>query len=101
MMPGSVRRFRALALAIGASVLVSAQEPPPKPKPGYATEGRPGFVAIYDVETVPWQRLEVPGMPPGLLGRVLSHSERFGALAVLTYIPIGWREERKGYHNAD
>ena len=99
MTPGTVPKLAALAL--GASALLSAQEPPPKPKPGYATEGRPGFVAIYDAETVPWQRLEVPGMPSGLEARVLSRSEKLGALAVLTYIPIGWREERKGYHNAD
>lgn len=92
-------------LLIGVVLLCSvfnlwAQEPPVI-TPGYATEGRPGFVHIETSETIPWKKLTIPGMPGGMLAKFLSRDEKRGGLALLTYLPIGWEHNEKGYHNAD
>jgi len=92
--------FAILALCLSLVLAALAQEPP-KITPGYATEGRPGFVDTYDSETLPWQRLSIPGMPAGMQARVLSRDEKRGAVSLVTYLPIGWKHEARGYHQAD
>jgi Domain of unknown function (DUF4437) len=97
-MTGRTSLLLIVLLALWEST-VGAQEPP-KITPGYATEGRPGFVDIYSVELVPWQRLDIAGLPKGLQAKMLSRDAKRGAVSLLTYLPIGWKHE-KGYHNAD
>ncbi|MGH8222293.1 MAG: DUF4437 domain-containing protein [Woeseiaceae bacterium] len=98
------RTWRAfIPAAAGAAFLhaVSAQEPPPPPKPGYEMEGRPDFVIHYEPESsIAWEAFEVAGMPSGLKRRPLSQSPSMGAVTQITYIPDGWRHP-SGYHNAD
>ncbi len=83
-----------------AGSVLWAQDPPDV-TPGYATEGRPGFVYIESTETVAWQRFIVPGMPGGMMAKYLSRDEKRGGLALLSYLPIRWQHDERGYHNSD
>ena len=90
----------AVAFILYAGSVLWAQEPPTV-TPGYATEGRPGFVHIESTETVQWQRFTVPGMPGGMMAKFLSRDEKRGGLALLSYLPVRWQHDEQGYHNSD
>lgn len=90
----------AVVLLSFAGANLGAQEPPVV-TPGYATEGRPGFVYIESTGTVPWKKLTISGMPGGMMAKFLSRDEKRGGLALLTYLPIRWEHNEKGYHNTD
>lgn len=79
--------------------IVLAQEAPTI-KPGYATDGRPGFVAHYTVEDLKWQRYEIPGLAAGVAAKILSRDEKRGAISLLIYYPNGWKNVA-GYNDAD
>ena len=82
-MKGRIVSILLTMLALCSTSSVSAQESP-KITPGYATEGRPGFVDTYDSESLPWQRLTIPGMPAGMQARILSRDDRRGAVSLLS-----------------
>jgi hypothetical protein len=88
-----------LAIVVTNACIVVAQEAP-KIKPGYATDGRPGFVAHYTVEDLKWQRYEIPGVPAGIAAKILSRDDRRGALSLMIYYPNGWKNVA-GYNDAD
>ena len=88
-----------LALVVTNASIVVAQEAP-KIKPGYATDGRPGFVAHYTVEDLKWKRFEIPGMPAGLAAKMLSRDDRRGSLSVMINYPNGYKNVA-GYNEAD
>jgi hypothetical protein len=90
----------ATALCSFAGPWVFAQEPPVV-TPGYASEGRPGFVSIETTKTLPWERLTVSGMPAGMMAKTLSRDAKRGGVALLSYLPIGWQQDESGYHNSD
>ena len=95
MIPGALLAFIACA---GSDLW--AQDPPDV-TPGYATEGRPGFVYIGSTESVVWQRFNVPGIPGGMMAKYLSRDEKRGGLTLLSYLPIRWQHDERGYHNSD
>lgn len=78
------------------------QDPPFEvPDSGYEVEGRPGLMLnIPNVEFVEWEAFEAPGMPPGLMRRLLSASPSMGAVSQVTYIPAGWSQPA-GYDQVD
>jgi len=95
----------AVASLIGSGLL-SAQQRPPPPDPGYAVEGRPGYVIKYDPDSSgSWEPFDIDGMPRGMQKKILSKSPSMGALSLLsisdyrgeqalskysyTYIPAG------------
>jgi Domain of unknown function (DUF4437) len=94
-------RIILLSLVLVCATSAAIAQEAPQIKPGYATEGRPGFVESYDSESLPWQRLEIDGLPSGMQARILSQDQKRGGLALVTYLPIGWKNEAKGYQNAD
>ena len=91
-----------ILLGVDLSIAAQAPVPPPTPKPGsYEAEGRPGFVLFDNADSMPWEDLNIPGMPDGIKARVLSRSPSMGAVSLMTYLPIGWHQDNKGYHNSD
>src|SRR5262249_31833844 len=101
-----MRRFHLLVLLlfVAGAPCLQAQEPtpPPTPKPGsYEAEGRPGYVLIEDTETLPWEPLNIPGMREGMKARLLSRSPSIAAVSLMTYLPMRWRQEQKGFHSGD
>jgi hypothetical protein len=91
----------ALCAAMTSEPLFAQIVRPPPPEPGYAMEGRPGFVIHYSPESsIAWEAFELDNTPPGLMRRRLSASASMGAVTQITYIPAGWSRPR-GYHNAD
>jgi hypothetical protein len=96
--------YFSVVILLGADLAAAAQDaaPPPTPKPNsYEAEGRPGFVLIDKTESMPWDDFNIPGMADGIKARVLSRSPSMGAVSLMTYLPIGWRQDTKGYHNSD
>lgn len=87
-----------LMLAVSTPV-VSQQAP--IIQPGYATEGRPGFVDYPSVENLQWERFEVPNWPDGLQAKVLSRDEKRGGVSLMASLPIGWQNAIKGYNKAN
>ncbi|MGH2449516.1 MAG: DUF4437 domain-containing protein [Chloroflexota bacterium] len=82
------------------SPLVPQRPPFSVPKSGYAVQGRPGFVHIYNVTSVAWKPFDPLGMPTGLQRRLLSQSPTMGAVSQITYVPAGWSHPA-GYHDTD
>lgn len=79
---------------------VAAQQPPTI-QPGYATDGRPGWVDHPSIEPLRWERFDIPNTPSGMQVKVLSRDEKRGALSLLASLPINWKQEFSGYNEAD
>jgi hypothetical protein len=100
MKPGKSLQLLVVASLFGSGLL-SAQQRPPPPDPGYAVEGRPGFVIKYNPDSSGWwEPFDIEGMPRGMQKKILSKSPSMGALTLLTYIPEGW-SHASGYHSVD
>lgn len=78
-----------------------AGEQVPQIEPGYATDGRPGFVSHETTENLRWERIEIPNFPISLQAKVLSRDEKRGGLSLMASLPIAWSTATVGYNNAD
>jgi len=94
---------RTTFLAVPTLLLVfaaSAQQPPDV-APGYATDGRPGFVYVETAEGLRWEPIEIDGMPSGMSAKILSRDQQRGGVALLSRRSADWRHDQRGYHSSD
>ena len=94
---------RAIFLAVLSTLTgwpLAAQQPPVV-TPGYATDGRPGFVYLETADDLRWQPFVIAGIPVGMLAKVLSRDAERGGVALMSYLPIGWQHDQAGYHTSD
>jgi hypothetical protein len=96
-----IGRTSILAVSTLLLALPASAQQPPDVTPGYATEGRPGFVYVKSANALGWEPLEIAGMPPGMSAKVLSRDAQRGGLALLSRRPAGWRHDQRGYHSND
>ncbi|HXN21751.1 MAG TPA: cupin domain-containing protein [Candidatus Dormibacteraeota bacterium] len=106
------RSFVAMFLGLVAFMnpRLMAQTPPRIPA-GYATEGRkaatsqfqtaPGFVDVSSLDLLPWQDVDFSGTAKGMKTKILSRDEKRGAVTLLTYAPMRYVDQERGYHTAD
>jgi hypothetical protein len=93
-------KFALLVILLAISNPAASQDAP-QIEPGYATEGRPGFVSYPSTGNLPWERINIPNVPSGLQAKVLSRDDKRGGVALMASLPIGWNHETRGYHNAN
>ncbi len=96
--------IRSPKLTALAGVLIAAPlaaQEAPVVTPGYATDGRPGFVYVASTDELRWEPFAIAGIPDGMLAKILSRDAQRGGVALMSYLPIGWQHDETGYHSSD
>jgi hypothetical protein len=99
-----MRHFATLlltSLALLAGTSFAAEPTPPTIPPGYATEGRPGWVDFPSTEPLPWERFQIPNGAAGLQVKVLSRDQKIGSMSLMASVPVGWSQNYSAYNEAD